>query len=237
VKSDLASSRDPRRRLFGLCVRRERWSLSWKGWLATLILFIATFWGAAHGLYPFLCVNDGGSGDILVVEGWISTRRVEQAARAFQQGHYQRVVVVRNVAREGNKWESGRYTTDYIAADLAEQGVPKESIQVLFCPVVQKDRTYSCAVAVRQWLEREGIAARSLDVATLAAHTRRSRLLYQKALGDNAHVGAIALDDPGYDPVHWWRTSEGVREVPFEFLAYLYVRFFFRFAIGVSPHY
>ncbi|MGA2556129.1 MAG: hypothetical protein ABSG04_07630, partial [Verrucomicrobiota bacterium] len=58
-------------------------------------------------------------------------------------------------------------------------------------------------------------------------HARRSRLLFQKACGDDTKVGVIALDDVGYDPTHWWRTSEGVREVVGEGIAYLYARIVF----------
>ena len=191
-----------------------------------LLLLCLAVYGIVRGRYPVLEVNDGGGGEVLVVEGWISTRRIEAAAEAFRRGHYQRVVVVRNVS-EGNTWESGRYTADYVAADLVQQGVPTDTVHVLFCPVVRKDRTYSCAVAVREWLKQECVQVNAIDVATLAAHTRRSRLLYAKAFGRNTRVGAIALEDPGYDPAHWWRTSEGIREVPFEALAYLYARLFF----------
>ena len=201
--------------------------LSRWGWLCVLLLVCLAAWGAARGLYPFLAVDDGGKGEVLVVEGWISSRRIDRAAEAYRQGHYGRVVVVRNIYEEGNKWESGRYTADWLAADLARQGVPEEKIHVLFCPVVHKDRTYSCAVAVRQWLEQHGISVNALDVATVAAHTRRSRLIYSKAFGGNVKVGAIPIEDFGYDPAHWWRTSGGIREVPFEALAYLYARFLF----------
>lgn len=215
-----------RRRLGGLLLRRERWGLSFRGKLLLLLVVAASLWGVIRGIYPFLCVNDGDAGEVMVVEGWISTRRVEAAAAAYLKGNYQRVVVVRNVS-EGNKWESGRYTADYIAADLVKYGVPGEAVHVLFCPVVRKDRTYTCAVAVREWLEENGTIVNVIDVATLAAHTRRSRLLYAKAFGHHARIGAIALEDPGYDPRRWWRTSAGIRDVPFEALAYLYVRFFF----------
>ena len=204
--------------------------MSRTGKLVVALVLTASAYGLVHGMCPFLTVNNGGAGQIMVVEGWISTRRIEQAAQAFRHGHYQRVVVVRNVYQEGNKWESGRYTADYVAADLVERGVPKDKVEVLFCPVVRKDRTYSCALAVREWLEQNHTSVKSLDVATLAAHTRRSRLLYEKAFGSTVAVGAVALDDPAYDPVHWWRTSEGIREVPFEAIAYLYVRLFFHSA-------
>jgi hypothetical protein len=80
---------------------------------------------------------------------------------------------------------------------------------------------------VRDWLRQSDAPITSLDVVTLAAHTRRSRLLYQKAFGDEVNVAAIALEDRTYDPVHWWRSSAGIREIPFEALAYLYVRLLF----------
>ena len=180
-----------------------------------------------RGVHAFLTVNNGGAGEVMVVEGWIGPRPIEQAARAFDQGHYQYVVVVRDVYEGGDKWTSGRYSADYIAADLVEHGVPKDRIHTLFCPVVQKDRTYYCAVAVRQWLQARGGPMQSLDVVTLASHSRRSRLLYEKAFGSSVRIGAIALADLTYDPGHWWRTSEGVREVPFECFAYVYVKLFF----------
>jgi hypothetical protein len=211
----------------GLFVRRERWGLSRKGWLVFFVGVVSLGFGLVLGVRPFLTVNNGGDGEIMVVEGWISTHRVEQAAIAFHQGHYQRVIVVRNVSREGNKWESGAYTADWVASDLVEKGVPTNKIQLLFCPVVRRDRTYTCATAVREWMGQNAVSVKSIDVATLAVHTRRSRLLYEKAFSDNVAVKAIALPDVDYDFDHWWRSSEGIREVPFEFLAYLYVRCFF----------
>ena len=66
-----------------------------------------------------------------------------------------------------------------------------------------------------------------IDVATVALHARRSRLLYQKAFGSQTEVGIIALDDLTYDPAHWWRYSEGVRETIGESIAYVYARLFF----------
>jgi hypothetical protein len=211
----------------GIFVRRERWGFSRKGWMVFAVGMTAIVFGLVRGARPFLTVNNGGNGDILVVEGWISSRRVDRAANAFRQGHYQRVVVVKNVYKEGDKWESGAYTADWVARDLVANGVPTNKIQLLFCPAVRRDRTYACAIAVRQWLEQNALSVKSIDIATVAVHTRRSRFLYEKAFGNDMAVKAIALPDVDYDADHWWRSSEGVREVPFELLAYLYVRFFF----------
>jgi len=51
---------------------------------------------------------------------------------------------------------------------------------------------------------------------------RRSKMMFTKVFGKNVAIGIIALNDPLYDPKHWWRTSEGVREVLGEAIAYMY---------------
>jgi hypothetical protein len=40
-------------------------------------------------------------------------------------------------------------------------------------------------------------------------------------------VGIISVPDPDYDASHWWRSSDGVREVLDEGIAYIYAKFFF----------
>ncbi len=65
----------PRKILCGLFVRREAWVISRGGRLAVLIALVVGLVAFFQGAYPFLAVNNGGSGGALVVEGWISTRR------------------------------------------------------------------------------------------------------------------------------------------------------------------
>jgi len=218
---------EPQRKLWGLLRRRKCWTLSRRGKLLLLALVGTTAYGAIRGVHPFLTVSDGGAGDVMVVEGWIPTRPVAQAAKAFQRGRYRCAVVVRDVYDSDDKWASGRYSADYVAAELVQQGISKDLVHTLFCPVARKDRTYHCALAVRQWLDHKGFAVKSIDVVTLAAHSRRSRLLYGKAFGPQVQIGAIPLEAPTYDPDHWWRCSDGVRDVLGEAIAYLYARFLF----------
>ncbi len=39
---------------------------------------------------------------------------------------------------------------------------------------------------------------------------------FQKAFGKDINVGIISVRNPDYDPKHWWRYSEGVREITSE---------------------
>ena len=114
-----------------------------------------------------------------------------------------------------------------VAQLLMQLGVPAERIQTVRYEAVEKDRTYHSALALKRWVAEYAPDVLAINVATAGAHARRSRLLYAKALGARVKVGVVALRDRRHDPAHWWRSSEGIREVPFEALAYRYVRFVF----------
>ena len=108
------------------------------------------------------------------------------------------------------------------ADELVRFGAPRGVVQAVPAATTRQDRTYASAVAVRHWLAANHSAVKSLDVVTLGPHARRTRLMYQQALGAGVAVGVIALEDHGYDPDHWWRSSEGFKEVVGETIAYLY---------------
>ena len=60
------------------------------------------------------------------------------------------------------------------------------------------------------------------------AHSRRTRLLFQKAFGDGVTIGIVASPEREFDPRRWWTSSSGFRTVTSEIIAYLYARFIFR---------
>jgi hypothetical protein len=93
--------------------------------------------------------------------------------------------------------------------------------------VIGRDRTYYSAVALRDWFREHNTDVKSLNIISESTHARRTWLLFQEAFGDKVKVGVIAIQNPDYDAKHWWRSSDGVREVVDETVAYLYVRLFF----------
>jgi uncharacterized SAM-binding protein YcdF (DUF218 family) len=109
-------------------------------------------------------------------------------------------------------------------------------LQMVPSHVMDRDRTYASAVALREWLREHNMAVRSLNVITEDTHARRTRLLFEKALGKNVKVGIIAVATPDYDARRWWGYSEGVKDVVSEGVAYLYVRLFFRPSEPVSQY-
>ena len=101
-------------------------------------------------------------------------------------------------------------------------GVPREHVVTVSAHSVVRDRTFHSALAVKGWLTGQGLPVNAIDVVTMGPHARRSRLLFQSAFAADARIGIIALDDHRYDASHWWRSSEGVRTVLGEAIAYLY---------------
>ncbi len=100
-------------------------------------------------------------------------------------------------------------------------------MQAVPSPVKYRDRTFGSALALRRWCGANHRQITAFNLVTLGPHARRSRLLFEKAFDDKARVGIISIENREYDPAHWWRYSEGVKEVVSEGVAYVYARFFF----------
>ena len=213
---------------WGLAVRRERWTLTWKARLLALAVLLAVAVAGILGVHPFLAVTHRVPSETLVVEGWIVPSVIQQAASEYRSGGYRRLILVRPILDSADKYESGKYNGDYVANLLIQAGVPEQNLIRLFPLVAKKDRTFHSALAVKEWLRQQGLPGSSLDLASVGAHARRSRLMYEKAFGDAAAIGVVAMPVLDYDPDHWWRSSEGVRDVIDESVAYCYARFIFR---------
>ena len=203
----------------GLLVRKERWSLSSPGKLLVLALGVVLAIAAQRVVNPFLSVSHPVQSDFLIVEAWVGRYVMRQAACEFKRGHYRKLFLVHGFHEEDKTYEDRN--------ELVKRGVQPESIEIVSSPAVRRDRTYHLALAVRDWFQERGERPASLDVITLGPHARRSKLMFEKAFGNSANIGIVALDDLAYDGEHWWRSSEGVREVVGEVIAYIYARFYF----------
>jgi uncharacterized SAM-binding protein YcdF (DUF218 family) len=213
---------------FGLFSRRERWGLSARGGILVTVLALAAPVAFALTIHPFLALTSRATTDYLVVEGWIHDRAIQAATVEFRDGGYREVF-----ATGGPVSGMGDYINDYSTAAnigahrLRRHGVPPERVHAVPSRVKAQHRTYQSAVALRDWLEQNAIAPDALNVVTEGVHARRTRLLFQRALGPQIKVGIVALQNPDYHPGRWWRYSEGVRDVLGETIAYVYARLFF----------
>lgn len=216
------------RRFLGIIIRKERWSFSWYGWLVVALVLLLGTVGLVHSIFPFLAVTHRVDSDVLVVEGWVHEYAIRTAISEFQSGHYQRVFTT-----GGPVVGMGGYTNDYNpsasvgASRLKAAGFSPEFVQMIPSRINDRDRTYSAALALRNWFREHHAGVQSINVVTEDVHARRSRLLFQKAFGPGMNVGIISIPNPDYDSTHWWRYSEGVKEIVSEGAAYIYARLFF----------
>ena len=211
-----------------LFIRKERLGLSWRGrlLLAAIVLLGGIIF--LKGVHPFLAVTHREQTNILVVEGWVNHYGIDGALQEFKTGHYGQVFTTGGPL-EGMGKSSSIYGTEAYqsAALLRKAGMPADSVQSVPALYVGKDRTYNSAVAFRNWLQEHNLQGQSFNVLTEDAHARRTWLLFREAFGKSARIGIISVPNPDYDAKHWWRTSEGVREVIDESIAYVYAKFFF----------
>lgn len=212
----------------GLLTRRQRWGLSFAGWLAAVTALFLAVLAMGIGLYPFLSPTHRLAARILVVEGWVHPYAIESAVAEARSGGYTLVITT-----GGPVQGSGGYTNDFNttasvgASRLRQAGLDPAILRMAPSRTSDRDRTYGAAVALREWLAAHHIRVEALNLLTEDVHARRSRLLFAKAFGPRVGVGIIAVPNPDYDARHWWRYSEGVRDVLSEGIAYLYARLVF----------
>jgi uncharacterized SAM-binding protein YcdF (DUF218 family) len=212
----------------GIFTRKERWGLSWRGCLVVAFAVLTMFGVIVIEIHPFLAETQRVDSNTLVVEGWINEHAIKLAVKEFKDGHYERVFTTGGPVEGSGGYISDAYTLASVGAGrLKKFGVPAELLQMVPSRVLDRDRTYGSAVALRNWLSEHNMRLHSINVLTSGAHARRTRLLFQAAFGDDVKVGVISIPSPDYDANHWWRYSEGVREIIGEAIAYIYAQFFF----------
>lgn len=216
-----------RKPYWGLLRQRPILALTLKGWCVFLILGGLLVLAAMKNIQPFLAVNKPVPSDILVVEGWIPDYGFRTAIAEFKSKSYKTLFVTGVPMEKGEALSEYGSQAELGAAILLKMGMDPGVVQAVPAPRVRQDRTYASALALKHWLKTNGISVSSLNVMSEGAHCRRTRLLFEKALGKEVSVGIITVEDQSYDPKSWWKFSEGVRSIVSELAAYGYSRLFF----------
>jgi uncharacterized SAM-binding protein YcdF (DUF218 family) len=218
----------PARAMWGLFDRKQRWSLSWRGRLILAFALVLISALVFKSVYPFLAITHRVNANILVVEGWTHEYAIRAAVKEFQGNRYQRVFTTGGPVAGSGGYINDFMTSASVGADLLKKwGVPDERLQMVPCRVMDRDRTYESAVALRNWFRDHNVVVSSIDVVTEDLHARRTRLLFQKAFGKDVQVGIIAVANVDYPANRWWHYSQGLKDVVTEFAAYLYARLLF----------
>jgi uncharacterized SAM-binding protein YcdF (DUF218 family) len=204
--------------------QRQIWMPTILGWLFLLLLFIALSILLLKNLYTFLAPNDPVGARVLVVEGWLSPDELVQAIQAYKNGKYERIVTTGGPV---TGWPGSNLDTDYakLAADyLAHHGIRPDLIYVVSAPQSAQERTFLSAVMFRESAQRLGITLDAVDIFSSGPHARRSRLLFQMALGQEVRVGILAARPSDFEPESWWRTSVGVEKMLFQSFGFAWVK-------------
>ena len=152
---------------------------------------------------------------------------LKQVLEEFRRNHYEGLYVTGGTIYQGTYLTAYKTYAELGAATLISLGLESNLVQAVPAPTVRQDRTYTSAVMLKKWLMEHGIKPVRIQLMTDGCHARRSRLLYQLAMGPEVQIGVFSIPSTEYDPQHWWRYSAGVREVMSEGLAYLYAKMLF----------
>jgi uncharacterized SAM-binding protein YcdF (DUF218 family) len=218
---------EPNKTCCGLLRRRQCLVPTLRGWLVLALSIAALAFLAVREAYPFLAVNDPVPGGVLVVEGWVPDYVLEAAIAEFKRNHYARLFVTGIPLQHGEPLSEYKNYANLGAASLLKLGMKTNDVQALPTPATQRDRTYAMALSLKAWLDEHQMSPTKVNLVTSGPHARRSRLIFKKALGRGFPVGVLPIPAKDFDEQHWWRSSQGVRIVIGEALAYGYARLLF----------
>lgn len=207
-----------------LIQRREMWALTAQGWLVAVLCLAACAIFTITQIYPFLAVNSPVKADILVVEGWLPDYAIKEAIAEFEKGSYSKLVTTGLPLGKGYYLAEYKNFAEIASATLIALGFDKEKLVTVPAPYEIKHRTYTSAVALHEWLLKSEVKVDAINLYSFGVHSRRSWLVFKQALAP-VKVGVIAAQPVDYNPKKWWNSSEGVRSVISEAIAYIYALF------------
>lgn len=191
-----------------------------------LILVISAALAALRSAHAFFAITSPTDTQVLVIEGWIPDYALEDAVAEYRRGGYRWILATGGITADGWKDEPKYTAADWAFSRLKRRGII-DGVFAVPCREEKRDRTYHSALALKEWMDHHAPGEKSVNIITLGTHARRTRLLFEKALGPGIRVGIIAIPEREFDPEHWWRSSDGCRNIVGELIAYLYSRLFF----------
>ena len=213
--------------LWGFLSRRQCLVPTLRGWLVLIVSLAALAIIGARQTGRFLTLSDPVQGGVMVIEGWAPDYALEAVIAEFHRNHYEKLFVTGLPLERGAPFSEYKTYAELSAAILIKMGMSSNVVQAVPAVQVRRDRTYAMATSLKRWMAEHGMAPTKVQIMTVGPHARRSRLIFEKAFGKGVKVGVTAIPSPDFDPAHWWTSSEGVRSVIGEALAYAYARVLF----------
>jgi hypothetical protein len=174
-----------------------------------------------------LATNKPVNADMLVVEGWLPDYALKDAVNEYNTNNYKFIITTGVPLLKGYYLSEYKDFANLSRETLIKLGVDETKIIAIPTKNVKKDRTYASAIAVRSWLNENKPSTKSINVYTLGSHSRRTLILYNEAFDNEVIIGVYAHNNKDFKDKEWWTTSQGVRTVIGNFIAYIYAKFFF----------
>jgi len=193
------------------------------GWLALLlVVLVAAVFSGRHA-YRLLAVNEPVGATLLVVEGWMEPGELAQVATKVRAGWYKQILTSGGPIYD--PWHTdGPETFAERAAVFLRGLLPGVSIIAVPAPDAPSDRTYTSALAVREWVAASGMQIDSVDVFSWGPHARRSRDLYRLAFGPAVRIGVFAAEPTFQNFDSWYLTSYATEELLKEVVGVVWVK-------------
>ncbi len=201
----------------------RRLNIQWHAFFRTLALAVLLGLVACIvTVHRFLAVSSPTGQGILVVEAWIPSQSLPEAARIFQGGSYRYLVVV---GSQVNASDSSPNYADLAADDLERLGLARNKVVRIATPFQSVDRTFATAKGFKQWVLSSAVETCCIDVYSVGVHARKSWITFQAVLGSAYQVGVIAGPETSYDPRYWLVSRRGLWLVARNLSGYLYTRY------------
>ena len=154
--------------------------MSWRGWLLVTSAGLVAAYLAFLNIHPFLAVTHRVNTNILVVEGSIQRDAIGGDAEEFKNGSYEQIFTTGGPKNGNGGYVNDYYTSASVAAEGLEKfGIPADLVQMVPLRVIAGERTYSSAVALRDWFREHNTPVHSSNVLTEGPHARGTQLLYE----------------------------------------------------------
>ncbi len=194
------------------------------GWLCIFAAAIGLGAIFLAALFAFLHVNEPIDSDVLIVEGWVDDDSVEVILELMSDNPDLRIITTGVPLSHWSALLPHDNYADLARMSLISSGAPEGRVFSAPAPDIRRNRTAAMARALRAFLLQNGIEADSVNIFTQGAHARRSLDIYRAVLKPEYDVGVVAIDSRHYTARDWWKSSEGVRSVLSESIAYVYNR-------------
>ena len=187
--------------------------------LAALVLVLLSSWVIFY-VDPFLSKSSPVNADTLLVEAWVDAKYMPLAIQEFRKGKYNHIFVVGDSLAYDPKRQYKDGLED-ITHTIIESGIDPSHVTAIRTPPKIWHKTWSQALAFRNYLARSNYPVKAINVFTLGVHARKSHLLYQRALRPGIKVGVISAIHckRSYGP--WWLTLSGIYGMFKNSIAYL----------------